>query len=389
VFMTIFFSVWTGLHVYVFWRASSIPAITRHVSRKVLITTAAVLWTSIMLSRFFDNLGAEAIARLVELLGMTWLGILFLIFICLFAVDLVSGFGLLFRRALPSLRGGAFLTGMVLSAIALVQGLRPPVVHDYEVRIIGLPAESDGLVLAVISDLHIGALLDGQWLAARIAQVNALRPDLVIMLGDIFEGDSDHERQSSMVSLFRSISAPLGVWAVTGNHESHSGIDSTVRFFEESGIRMLRNSWSEVRPGLALGGVDDGGHHESSVGGNDPVRQTLAGKPSNTATVFLSHRPQRTEEAVNAGVSLMLCGHTHGGQIWPFSYVSGLVNPLVAGRYEVNGMPVIVCRGTGTWGPRMRLWSPNEIVRVTLRQSNCEWDRKQKIVPNDYSLVRE
>jgi predicted MPP superfamily phosphohydrolase len=367
VFMTIFFSVWTGLHVYVFWRVSTIPAITRHVSRKILITTAAVLWTSILLSRFFDDLGAETIARPVELLAMNWLGILFLIFICLLAVDLVSGFGLLFRRASSSLRGGALLAGAVLSAIALVQGLRPPVVHDYEVRIPGLPAENNGLVLAVISDLHVGALLDEPWLAARIAQVNALRPDLVIMLGDIFEGDSDHERQSSMVSLLHSMSAPLGVWAVTGNHESHSGIDSSVRFYEESGIRMLRNSWSEVRPGLALGGVDDGGHHGSSVGGNDPVRQALVGKPSNSATVFLSHRPQRAEEVANAGVSLMLCGHTHGGQIWPFSYISGLVNPLLAGRYEVNGMPVIVCRGTGTWGPRMRLWSPNEIIRLTLR----------------------
>jgi len=84
-------------------------------------------------------------------------------------------------------------------------------------------------------------------------------------------------------------------------------------------------------------------------------------------TVLLSHTPWQAEKAANFGASLMLSGHTHGGQIWPFGYLVRRVYPLLGGRYEVAGMPVIVCRGTGTWGPRMRLWRPGEILRVTLR----------------------
>ena len=94
--------------------------------------------------------------------------------------------------------------------------------------------------------------------------------------------------------------------------------------------------------------------------------KALSGRPPG-ATVFLSHTPWETEKAAGAGAGLMLSGHTHGGQIWPFSYMVRLRYPLLGGRYDVNGMTVIVCRGTGTWGPRMRLWRPGEILRITLR----------------------
>jgi len=97
------------------------------------------------------------------------------------------------------------------------------------------------------------------------------------------------------------------------------------------------------------------------------ISKTLVGRPPG-ATILLSHTPWETEKAAKAGVGLMFCAHTHGGQIWPFDYLVKLRYPLLEGRYEVNGMTVIVSRGTGTWGPRMRLWSPGEILRVTLHR---------------------
>jgi hypothetical protein len=97
------------------------------------------------------------------------------------------------------------------------------------------------------------------------------------------------------------------------------------------------------------------------------VEQALAGRPLKAGTIFVSHTPWEADVAARAGAGLMLCGHTHNGQIWPFSYIVRLTYPLLGGRYEVNRMPVIVCRGTGTWGPHMRLWRRSEIVRVTLR----------------------
>jgi len=354
----------TVMHLYVFWRAASVPVLKRHVSVKFLIGTGLVLWAGFVLGRVYGHHGAGPLAKPLELLGMNWMAVLFLIFVSLFAVDLVTGFGFLVPRLAPSLRGIAVVAGVVLSVVALFQGLRPPVVQNYEVYLPGLDDEMDGTVLIAMSDLHIGMLLDKRWLEARVAQVQAEQPDLVVLLGDLFEG---HDKpQNELLPVLRRLSAPLGVWVVPGNHEFHRRGNGSGLLIEKVGFQLLSNRWAEVRPGLIMAGIDDlTAMHRSGKGG-DPISKTLVGRPPG-ATILLSHTPWQAGKAAKAGVGLMLSGHTHGGQIWPFDYLVKRVYPLLEGRYEVEGMTVIVCRGTGTWGPRMRFWRPSEILRLKLR----------------------
>ena len=356
-------SVVTIMHAYVFLRAASVPLVKRHVPRKILIAVAVALWAGFLLGRVFDRGGTGALARTGELLGMIWMGVLFLTSVALLATDLLTGFGLFLRRLAPRLRGVALAAGGVLSVIALIQGLRPPVVQSYDVHLAGLPDEMDGTVIVAMSDLHIGSLLGQRWLEARVAQVQAQRPDMVVLLGDISEGHGPPEGR--LLPAMRRLSAPLGVWAVLGNHEFHGRGNSGASLMKEAGFEVLRDTWSEVRPGLVLAGVDDLTSRRRSGNGGDAVLQALAGRPA-SATILLSHTPWQTDAAASAGVGLMLSAHTHGGQIWPFDYVIQRRYPLLEGQYQVGGMTVIVCRGTGTWGPRMRLWSPGEIMRVTL-----------------------
>ncbi|MCJ7686747.1 MAG: metallophosphoesterase, partial [Desulfobacteraceae bacterium] len=294
---------------------------------------------------------------------MNWMGFLFLTFIPLFAIDLVTLFGFLMPRISSRLRGWTLLVGAGLSMIAFFQGLRPPVVEKYEVSLPGLPDAMDGTVLVALSDMHLGSQLGERWLAARVAQVKAQQPDIVVLLGDIFEGHGPPEDQ--LIVTLKQLTAPLGIWAVPGNHEFHGG--GNMSLFEEMSFNLLRNSWAEVRPGIVLAGVDDLTARRRNGQGGDPISQALVGRPPG-ASILLSHTPWEAERAAKAGVGLMLCGHTHGGQIWPFDYLVRSRYPLLEGRYEVDGMTVIVCRGTGTWGPRMRLWRPSEILRVTLRR---------------------
>ena len=235
-------------------------------------------------------------------------------------------------------------------------------VEKYEVVLPGLPDTMDGTVLAALSDMHLGSQLGERWLAARIVQVNEQQPDLVVLLGDIFEGHGSPDK--SLMDTFKHLSAPLGIWAVPGNHEFH-GVGG-MGLFEAVSFTLLRNGWAEVRPGLILAGVDDLTARRRNGQGGDPMAQALAGRPPGAA-ILLSHTPWQAERAAKAGAGLMLSGHTHGGQIWPFDYLVRSRYPLLEGRYQVDGMTVIVCRGTGTWGPRMRFWRPGEILRVTLR----------------------
>jgi predicted MPP superfamily phosphohydrolase len=294
---------------------------------------------------------------------MACLGVMVLCSVVLLALDLGTAFGHLLPSWAPTLRGGALVAGGLLSSFALVQGLRAPAVVSYEVELPSLPAVLDGTLLVAMSDTHVGELVGERWLAARIAEVQALDPDLVVFLGDMCEGHGDI---ADDLPVLRDLSAPLGKWFVTGNHESYDELGTGIGVLERAGFRRLDDAWSEAAPGLIVAGVNALTAYDRRSLEGDPVGRALAGRPRG-ATVFLSHIPLHAEVAERAGAELMLSGHTHGGQLWPFGYLVRTVYPLLAGQYDVNGMPVIVCRGTGTWGPRMRLWRRGEILRITLR----------------------
>jgi len=366
-FFTIFFTVWTVLHLYVFWRISSVPFIAAHISGKIILLVGVVLWTAFPLSHYLDYKGYRTVGRYLEFLGDNWLGILFLVFICLLAVDIVTGFGFFFQRFAPTIRGWALVAGLVLSGIAFVQCLRPPVVDNFDVTMPGLPHELDGRTIVAVADLHLGPTISAGWAEARVRQINKLNPDMVLVLGDLVEGYGSTESISRFAPNLSQLSAPLGVWGVTGNHDRHAVPGQNL--YDLSGIRLLHNQSIEIAPGLVLAGIDDVGH----FGGASPVvpaniRRALENRPPG-ATVFLSHKPFYADTAALLGANLMLSGHTHAGQVWPFNYISARFNPLMSGRYDINGMTAIVCRGTGTWGPRMRLWLPNEILRITLHST--------------------
>lgn len=354
----------TLMHAYVFWRAASVPVVNRHLPRNILFGAGAFLWGVLVIARVRGHGGGGAVPAALEGIGMNWLAVLFLATSCLLVLDLSTGFGLLFPRSAPSLRGVALAAAGALSAFALFQGLRAPVVEEYEVRLPGLSDRLDGTLVVALSDLHLGAFRGERWLAARVAQVNALRPDLVVLLGDLFEGHSPPRRE--LLPVLGGLSAPLGVWAVPGNHEWHGGNGNGMAPIGSAGIRVLDNRWAEVRPGLVLVGVDDlpVGHRDGK--GPDPISRSFAGRPPG-ASILLKHVPSEVDRAAAAGAGLMLSGHTHGGQIWPFGYLVRLVYPYVDGVYRRKGMTIVVSRGAGTWGACMRLWRPAQILRIRLR----------------------
>ena len=363
-FLTVALGVWAAMHGYVFWRLASVPWVSAHCSRRALVWTAAALWAGYPLARFLNSRQLETVGRPLEFVAANWIGVLFILFSILIIADAVTLGGRLLPQLAPGIRGWAVGIALVLSAAGLVQGMRPPVVREYEVRLAGLPRERDGLVLVGISDLHLGTLIGGPWMTRLVGRVNALRPDVVVIVGDLVDGEVGP--LEPLLPVLTTLRAPLGVWAVTGNHEFYAGLDRSVQLLEAAGYTVLRDRWAEIAPGLVVAGVDDLTARRQFGRADRAVEQTLANRPPG-AVILLSHSPLLADVAATAGAGLMLSGHTHNGQIWPFGYLVRLSYPLLGGRYEVGGMPVIVCCGTGTWGPRMRLWRPGEILRITLR----------------------
>jgi predicted MPP superfamily phosphohydrolase len=366
VFSIVLNLIGTLLHFYVAHRLYRIDAVRSRVPARVWWPGALLVWLVYLGG---VHLGDEALdwRWWPEQFALTWLGIMFVMSLCLLAADIATGFGLWWRARVSRLLGSAALAGALLSGFAVYQGVRAPVVVEYEVAMDKLPAALDGTVLVMVSDLHLGAQRRAGWMEARVAQINALHPAAVLMVGDQVEDNPLGDPRLARV--LRGLQAPRGVWAVTGNHEFYGDVETTVAEFEAGGVRWLRDARVELAPGLMLAGIEDVGHALRAGG---PVSDGLARvlPPSaDTATILLSHIPAAPviDMAASRGVGLMLSGHTHGGQIWPFNYLVQRRFPHVVGQYAVNGMALVISRGAGSWGPRLRLWQPGEIVRITLR----------------------
>lgn len=363
-FRIILLSVAALMTAYVAWRMGSIAWVRRFVSPLCLLGGGGLIWGLVALSFTYARHGADMASEAAGLAGMNLLGVIFLGFVLFLAVDLATGFGRFVPAYAEHLRTGALACCVLFSGLAMVQGQRAPVITDYELASPNLPRALDGLVIVAASDMHVGSHLGAGWLSARVAQIEALKPDLVVLLGDTIDGRFSRDE---LLPVLRSLRAPLGVYAVEGNHERY-GRRAGLELLAEAGIEVLVNRWQEPAPGLLLAGVEDLTVHAHSGSNHDPMTEALAGRPRGLS-VLLSHSPLRGEDAAASGVGLMLSGHTHNGQIWPFGYFVRLNYPLLEGRYALGNMTAIVSRGAGTWGPRMRLWKPGEIVRITLRSA--------------------
>ena len=363
-FLTIVLGIWTGLHLLAFSRFAVFPAFAA-APRPARLAVFGALWLSYPLGRVLLHRGWRVLGEAFELLGSVWMGVLFILCAWLLLADLATGFGFVLPDRVGAARRVGVVVGLALSLFALVQGMRGPRVVRYELAVPGLAPPLEGIRIVQLSDLHLGTLLGRRWLEARLAQVEALRPDLLVVTGDLI--DSEVAPVRPLIPLLRRLAAPLGVWGVTGNHEFYAGIQASTALYADAGIRLLRDSWTEAAPGLVLVGVDDLSARKQLGLDGDPIGRAFRGAPAGTK-VLLSHSPLQTKAAAAAGASVMLSGHTHAGQIWPFTYLCAIPYPHQAGLYRERGLQLVVHRGTGTWGPPMRLFLPSEIVEVTLRR---------------------
>lgn len=267
--------------------------------------------------------------------------------------------------SIPSFWWILVVLGIVLWGIW--QAKRDPVLKEVSIQIKDLPQALDGLKIVQLSDIHIGPTL-GESFAQQLTTTTMQRsPDLIVITGDLVDGTVARLQQD--VEPFFSLSAPLGVYFVTGNHEFISEANSWVAYLKEKGIKVLENQ------GIQL---DHHGVEFNLVGVEDwegakfppyrPPSLTKALKNLNLAlpTILLAHQPKVAAEASQLGIDLQLSGHTHGGQMFPFSWFIYLDQPYRSGLYRVGSMSLYVSEGTGYWGPPLRIGTRSELTLITL-----------------------
>ena len=368
VFFSIVLGIWLVFHLYVGWRLWSLPVFANPTGHRILLLGLGVLYVSYPVGRILYHHGLPGLGTAVEYGGGIWMGTLVLLLSALALVDVVTVFGLVLKPWVVQLRTAAIGVALVLAFVAWIGGIVRPRTVELEVTLANLPASADGLVVVQLTDLHLGALIGESRLRSVIEQIEGMEPDVVVVTGDLVDGDAD--TVENMVPALKTLTAPLGVYAILGNHEMYAGPERCRQLMRDSGFTVLDNAAAEIMPGLWIAGVPDSGRGPGTDGLDGALQTALAGVGEDDAVIYLQHAPGNEEATAAAGVGLMLNGHTHGGQIWPFHYMVLRAYPHIAGVHTFGDMTQVISRGAGRWGAPMRLFAPSEIYRITLRSPN-------------------
>lgn len=278
--------------------------------------------------------------------------------------------------ARPGLPPVLLLISLLLAALGTHAALRVPSVTPVEIVVPSLPAAWDGLTVAQLSDVHASKTFPGNWLAGVVDAVNAARPDLIVITGDLFDG-SPRQRFDDLRPL-RRLRAPLGVYACPGNHEYYSGLTAWRPRFSSLGILLLENDHVLLRRNgaeLILAGLSDDVAERFDLPRPD-IRQALGSTEASLPLILMAHRPHLVEQLKQLsrpGAALQLSGHTHGGQVFGLDLLVRRVNKgYLRGLYEIGPVRLYISTGTALWsGFPLRLGVPSEIPLITLRSPHA------------------
>ena len=372
-FLLTFFFLYGGLHLYFFLRlraAFSLPVGLQITVGPLLL----LLLVSPLLVRMAERQGYEAATCIMAYTGYLWMGFIFLFFVVSVCLDLYRLAVFLNERIghqdLSHLFPPAriiFLGPLVIAIILNVYGyyeamsVRP---EHLVIKTAKLPAQVEKFRIVQISDLHIGMIVRDGRLKRFLAAVEAAAPDVLVSTGDLVDSQLDYLYEA--LARLKNVPVKYGKFAVTGNHEFFAGVTRAVEFTEKAGFTVLRGEGVNVAGIVNIAGVDDPA--VTGRGGGKQVREAefLSSLPPGVFTVLLKHQPVADPDAEEK-FDLQLSGHTHRGQIFPFNMVTKFVYYYHSGDFYLpDGARLHVSRGTGTWGPPVRLLAPPEITVIDL-----------------------
>jgi predicted MPP superfamily phosphohydrolase len=333
--------------------------------KNILLAIFIFLSLSFIIASFWSRWQDNLVSRFFYLFSGLWLGLaIYLVFAALL-VWLVIGFGKISGISLNifALALTVFLAAGIYSGWGAWNAFHP-VIKNVEVKIKNLPESWRGKTIVQISDLHLGLVQRPSFLRAIAKKVNQVEPDLILFTGDLFDGMGDNLPE--FIGPFNILEAKQGIFFVTGNHETYLGIDKAFAILKETKIKILNDELVDLAGLQIIGlGYPKMNDKKSVAGVIKNLKDFDVKKPS----ILLYHAPFASDvtEAKNAGVSLYLAGHTHQGQLYPFSFITKLVyKGYDYGLRQESNFSIYTSAGAGTWGPAMRTGNRPEIVVIKL-----------------------
>jgi uncharacterized protein len=375
IFFGIFFLITGLISFYIFIRGwQSIPS-----DSSLRPAYAIVFWIvalSFICGRLTENYLPSALSHLFVWMGSFWIAAMIYFLIAVVSIDVlrcINHFLPFFPSAITKNYSqakyilSACVTGLVgLTLLAGHINSLMPRVRRLDLSVAKQAGAMKALNIVAASDIHLGTIVGRSRLDHIAAQINSLNPDLVLLTGDIVDEDMAPVIKQNLGESLRNIKAPLGIYAITGNHEFIGGVEAACKYLTDHNIVMLRDQSIKIANSFYLVGRED-----RSVGRfNGHLRKALPelmeAVDKKYPVILMDHQPFGLNEAVTENVDLQISGHTHYGQIWPLNYIVERIYELAWGYKKIAGTHFYVSNGVGTWGPPVRVGNRPEIVNIRL-----------------------
>lgn len=374
IFFSIVLLIYSALNYYVFIHGlQAIP--TGHSYRTPYKWIFLVLVSSYIIGRVLERVWLSPVSDIFTWIGSFWLAAMMYFFLFAILIDLLRLAHLLIpypafitaNYATIKLQLLAGITGVVI--IILIAGhinAISPRIKRLDLAIHKQAGTLRNLHIVMISDIHMGTVIGPRRLSAIVKKVNALSPDIILIAGDAVDEDLAPVIRNNLGANLEKFKAPLGVFAITGNHEYIGGAEAAASYLTMHGITLLRDSVVLVNESFYLAGREDRDKERFSGKKRLTVDALLKNLDHKRPIILLDHQPFNLADAEKAGADLQLSGHTHHGQLWPANYITDAIYEVSWGYLLKGNTHFYVSSGIGSWGPPVRTGNRPEIVDIHL-----------------------
>ena len=383
IILALYLSIYGAAHLYLLVKARR--AFYLHGVHYVLLFS---IFTFLLLApinaRLLEAQGHWLPAQILAWLGFIWMGFVF-IFVCI-ALP-VDGYHLLvgggqhllntdWTSIMLSKRQCILLITLISCGVMVYGAYEAYQIQTENITISSnkITGKKDRIRIVQISDVHIGPMFYPGRIIPIIKAIEQAQPDILVSTGDLIDGRL--RNPENMAIALHGITTPLRKYAITGNHEVYTGLEQAVNFTKMAGFKLLHNSSFSVSDDVVITGVDDPARRDGKKKFNET--EILSKVPKDKFSLLLKHRPEINAE-VQDHIDLQLSGHTHMGQIFPFEWLVRMSYPIGHGLHQTSpDRHVYISRGTGTWGPPIRVLAPPEITIIDLVPSSKVGHRQKK-----------
>ena len=375
IFFAVFFVVYSLANLYVGlrgWQAfHSLPAFPGGHFYSAILSLVAFAY---ILERIVNGYLPGPLNTLLAVGGGVWMAALYYLTLFCLLIDLIRMLDRFCRfipanwRISPAKAGGITVAAVTLILAYGAWNATHTVWRSYEISLDKSAGDLSELRIVMASDIHLGKIVDNRRLQYLVDQINARKPDLVLLAGDVIDEDIGHFIDQDMAATFRQLQSRFGVFAVLGNHEYIGReTEAAIELMRSGGITVLRDSYFSVDDRFVIAGRDDWDRERFMGSPRKPLEQWLRGIDPTKPLFLMDHQPRELTAALAAGVDLTVSGHTHRGQLFPNHWLTQRLYEIDWGYLQKGTLHAVVSSGFGTWGPPIRTNANSEIVEIIVR----------------------